>query len=375
MEHCADDFTLPENLILDIDHADGKCGDNLYWKLVNNTLHIFGTGELYPRAWENCFPTIFNEVRIHPGCTKIGDHAFDPGFTYRIKRDPNDWTVRNRIPHLIYGSWKLESRLERVFLSDTVTEIGKFAFCRCKELDTVNLDCVEKIGDKAFAHSGLRNPCISGKNKEIGKDIFLGCQRMHSLTVGMKIIEEDAFSCLHQISQLTLCEGMETIGANAFKECGVVTVRFPGTVKEIGCCAFLMCSSLEGIYIPGSVREIGSSAFSGCNRLGENCGKVILEKGVEKIGAWAFDGDHRDIHIEIPDSVKEIGEDAFRGIDAITYYGSAYAENMWGTWELNGLKRPLTWYDTHPQSEWIVADDTEEFREAMGDLELPELDG
>lgn len=373
MERCIDHFTLPENPVLDKDRADGQCGDDLYWKLVNNTLHIFGTGELYPWAWKDCFPEIFNEVRIQPGCTKIGDHAFDPVFAYRRKWDRNDRTVKI-ILHPIYGSWKLESRLERVFLPDTVTEIGQFAFCRCKELDTVNLDCVEKIGDKAFAHSGLRNPCISGKNKEIGKDIFLGCQRMHSLTVGMKIIEEDAFSCLHQISQLTLCEGVETIGANAFKECGVVTVRFPGTVKEIGIGAFLDCSCLKEIYIPCSVQKIGDSAFANCNSLSGDYGKIVIEKGVEKIGAWAFDGDHRDIHIEIPDSVKEIGEDAFQGIGAITYYGPAHAENMWGAWELNGLKRPLTWYDTHPQSEWIVADDTEEFMEGMEDLEPPEFD-
>lgn len=370
----ANDVSLQEAQMLDKEHADGKCGDDLYWKLVGETLHIFGTGELYPWAWKNCFPRIFHEVRIHPGCTKIGKHAFDPGFAYRIKRDPNDLTVRRRIPHPIYGSWKLESRLKRVFLPDTVTEIGQFAFCGCQELDTVNLDFVEKIGDKAFAHSGLCNPCISGKNKEIGKDIFYLCQRMHSLTVGTKIIEEDTFSYLHQISQLTLCEGVETIGASAFKGCNVVTVHFPSTVKEIGAEAFLECSCLKEIYIPCSVQKIGDSAFAYCNSLSGADGKIVIEKGVEKIGAWAFAGDHRDIRIEIPDSVKEIGEDAFKGIHAITYYGPAQSENMWGAWELNGLKRPLTWCDTHPQTEWFMADDTEELMEEMEDLELPEFD-
>lgn len=41
---------VQEALMLDKEHADGKCGDNLRGKLVGDTLHIFGTGEPYPWA-------------------------------------------------------------------------------------------------------------------------------------------------------------------------------------------------------------------------------------------------------------------------------------------------------------------------------------
>ncbi|WP_181817595.1 leucine-rich repeat protein, partial [Metamycoplasma hominis] len=43
-------------------------------------------------------------------------------------------------------------------------------------------------------------------------------------------------------------------------------------------------AKIESITIPGSVKEIGESAFSGCKNLKE----VILNEGLEKIGAKAF---------------------------------------------------------------------------------------
>ncbi|WP_181819071.1 leucine-rich repeat domain-containing protein, partial [Metamycoplasma hominis] len=54
------------------------------------------------------------------------------------------------------------------------------------------------------------------------------------------------------------------------------------------------------VTIPGSVKEIGESAFSDCKNLKE----VILNEGLEKIGAWAFFNTNIK-SITIPGSVKE----------------------------------------------------------------------
>ncbi|WP_220149513.1 leucine-rich repeat domain-containing protein, partial [Metamycoplasma hominis] len=108
----------------------------------------------------------------------------------------------------------------------------------------------------------------------------------------------------------------------------IESINIPGSVKEIGGYAFSDCTNLrevilneglekigalafydtniESITIPGSVKEIGEGAFSGCTNLKE----VILNEGLEKIGALAF----YDTNIEsitIPGSVKEIGDWAF----------------------------------------------------------------
>ncbi|RBI35234.1 leucine-rich repeat domain-containing protein, partial [Metamycoplasma hominis] len=67
-------------------------------------------------------------------------------------------------------------------------------------------------------------------------------------------------------------------------------------------------TNIGSITIPGSVKEIGESAFFGCKNLNE----VILNEGLEKIGAETFY--HTNIgSITIPGSIKEIGERAFFG--------------------------------------------------------------
>ncbi|RBI46852.1 hypothetical protein DRW55_01290 [Metamycoplasma hominis] len=63
---------------------------------------------------------------------------------------------------------------------------------------------------------------------------------------------------------------------------------------------------MESITIPGSIKEIGGYAFSCCKNLKE----VILNEGLEKIGAGAFNYTNIE-SITIPGSVKEIGESAF----------------------------------------------------------------
>ncbi|WP_044329502.1 leucine-rich repeat domain-containing protein, partial [Metamycoplasma hominis] len=75
------------------------------------------------------------------------------------------------------------------------------------------------------------------------------------------------------------------------------------------------------------VKEIGERAFSGC----ENLKEVILNKGLEKIGARAF-YDTKIEFITIPGSVKEIGESAFFGcwnLKKVIYKGDASNINRW----------------------------------------------
>lgn len=133
MEHCVNDSTLSEKLMLDKEYADGKCGDDLYWKLVNNTLHIFGTGELCPWAWKRCFPIPFSRVCIGSGCTKISKSAFSPVFARETDRTIPD-----------------EFRLETVYIPSTVREIGENAF-RCSGLESLVVpDSVTQIGRNAF---------------------------------------------------------------------------------------------------------------------------------------------------------------------------------------------------------------------------------
>ena len=172
--------------------------------------------------------------------------------------------------------------------------------------------------------------------KEIGKNVFSMCEELSVLGIGMKNIPAHAFRDLENLWILSLKEGVETIGEEAFANCGIDHGWFPSTLKEIGEGAFRDCSKLKYMDL-SCVEKIGDMAF-------ENCGlqSIDIPNSVKEIGKLAFKGDYRDICVEIPDSVKEIGENAFWGIEELIYDGPACSENMWGAWILNDLHRPRT---------------------------------
>ncbi|MDE7226366.1 MAG: leucine-rich repeat domain-containing protein, partial [Ruminococcus sp.] len=103
------------------------------------------------------------------------------------------------------------------------------------------------------------------------------------------------------------------INDNSFKNLkGIVNITLPGTLKEIGSCAF-MNSALRKIGIPASVEKIGNNAFYNTeygNSLKSEF--VVLGNGV------LYDYNGSSDEITVPDSVKRIGEDAFAGHSEIT---------------------------------------------------------
>ena len=89
---------------------------------------------------------------------------------------------------------------------------------------------------------------------------------------------------------MTIEEGVQTIGENAFA----------GT-------------NISEIVLPNSVTEIRTQAFGGC----PNLEFVELNENLVKIGDRAFGGKSKLTEIVIPKSVKDITEHAFSGCDTL----------------------------------------------------------
>ena len=103
----------------------------------------------------------------------------------------------------------------------------------------------------------------------IGRDVFEGNGRIRSVTLpeGVRRIEEGAFYSCQGLVLVTLAEGLETIAPRAFGECGIAAIRFPGSLKRIGECAFLGCYQLTALTIPENVTALADGAFASCHRL------------------------------------------------------------------------------------------------------------
>ncbi len=98
-------------------------------------------------------------------------------------------------------------------------------------------------------------------------------------------ISDSAFSGCTALTEITIPEGITSIGSYAFYECsGLKQVTIPEDVLSIGSYAFYGCTKMNQVTIPNSVTSIGSYVFYGCSALTQ----IAIPEGVATIGNRAF---------------------------------------------------------------------------------------
>lgn len=143
----------------------------------------------------------------------------------------------------------------------TVTEIGNEAFDRCK-VTSVNLpSTIRKIGAFAFYSSKLNAITIPGSVKSIERGVFFANESLTSITLN---------------------EGLEEIGDQAFRCTSITTAIIPNSVKKIGIQAF-SCKALQELFVPDNLRNIGNNAFAGA----KSVSNYFLYKGmISNLPSW-----------------------------------------------------------------------------------------
>lgn len=107
-------------------------------------------------------------------------------------------------------------------------------------------------------------------------------------------------------TEVTIPEGVCSIGNLAFAFSSVEKVIIPSAVKRIYPEAFLHCRKLKEVVLPDGLEEIIDGMFEG-----SNLDIIVLPTSIRRIGYEAFQHTHIN-SLTIPESVREIGEAAFR---------------------------------------------------------------
>lgn len=164
----------------------------------------------------------------------------------------------------------------------------------------------------------------------------------------VRSIEYYALGDCASLTSITIPNGVTSIGANAFTDCGLTSITIPGSVTSIGDYAFRNCpvkdvkcvimdysefcnNPVGGVFnapiqlidnegneiteyiIPEGVTSIGHDAFKNCTSLTS----ITIPGSVTSIGARAFWGCSSLTSITIPSSVTSIGDYAFCGCSSL----------------------------------------------------------
>lgn len=291
------------------------------------------------------------------------------GRTYEQDLDIQEITVDPQNPYMkaenaaiLSGDGKtLQTLLSapRVFaVPEGVEEIGDQAFYGRTALTDISFpSTLRRIGEQAFAYTGIRSVAFGENLREIGRRAFRGCEKLSSALFpeGLEEIGEEAF-CDSPISTVVLPSTLRKLGRDSFIQLygyhhefeqtiriennihlradGMALYQLDGektlscffnhvaasyTVEPdtvcIGEAAFRYMSELQSVVLPSSLREIGSEAFYGCTSLKS----MDLPLGLAVIGPDAFKSCSL-MDILIPASVTEIGTGAF-SMEDIYYVG------------------------------------------------------
>ena len=262
---------------------------------------------------------------------------------------------------------------ETLFIPNSVTEIGEFAFNGCVRITEIFIpDSVVAIASTAFESSNIeyfhvdeQNKYYSSQNgiiynKELNRILFVPSKLNGSVSIpegvteisscafykrniteiiipgSVKRIMEFAFFNCCELKKVTLFEGVEIISFAAFGICKKLSeIQLPGSIKRIESCAFIFCDELKSVIIPEGIESVGDHAFkdvavvyyfgNSINEIGlENCGAQSINRNALNNAFILNDKDATEIiscssqiegNIVIPEGITSIGDYAFKGTD------------------------------------------------------------
>ena len=285
----------------------GQCGDSLYWELVDDTLHITGSGDMYEYntdsiPWKLLVNTI-KSVTIAEGATMIGKEAFKYCSSLASVTINSDAIVNKSYSMVSNLSHIFGSQVTEYIIGESVTSIGEGAFSDCSSLTSITIpESVTSIGNYTFQ----------------------GCSSLTSVTIG---------------------NGVTSIGADAFRWCySLTSVTIPNSVTSIGDYAFYQCTSMTSVTIGNGVTSIGKGAFSG----GSSLTSITIPESVTSIGDYAFGSSLTSITF-FSETPPTVGQDAFYNVSkSIPIYvpcGCVGAYKAKSGWEnFTNIQEPLAEY-------------------------------
>jgi len=151
--------------------------------------------------------------------------------------------------------------------------IGKWAFVRCRAVQTVRLPrSLYAIGDGAFQSCTGLSELVLPSLSFLGRGAFENCETLQAVDMAacksLRVIMDSTFERCGSLATLTLPASLVAIENSAFSGTGLQTLdlsRHPDLYMDSN--AFYNCRSLKTVALPTTATSIANAAFRWCSAL------------------------------------------------------------------------------------------------------------
>ncbi len=271
-------------------------GDNTFYLLWNEKVEMKTTARIIkfdesgkvleeysiPFSFSECEPIIIGEELVW--------YNSDGKKTTFVHVDPSEYKPIQDINEQLLYSLDQDGNA-------TITGISEY--CQVTDLvipEKIDNHPVVAIGDTAFRNTSLNFTSVEipGTVKTIGSYAFFGQYDLENITLG---------------------EGIESLGDTCFGDTAIKQIAIPGSVKTIGPGVFFRCVNLETVKINEGTQTIGNNAFNGCTKLTT----VYLPDSVSSLGVRCFQ-DTELSEFYIPLNVKDFSANILYGCNTLEKY-------------------------------------------------------
>ena len=272
--------------------------------------YIYGSALIRKWHWHWLIPYLgYRHCIIPEGAEEIAWHAFSDS---DIRDNLRSVSIPSSVKKIGDGAFMWCGKLTVIDIPGSVKEMGDNVFSECRSLRKVVIPgSVKRIGNNMFEDcTGLREVVIPDGVEGIGYDAFSGCTSLRTVDIPDSVegIGQGAFKSCSLLEDIRLPAGMAQhlteeekqrrrfayltipspkVSWYLFADCtGLKKVTLPDGIETIGMEAFRNCVNLSELNLPDSVVSIGERAFFGCRSLPP----LTLGKRLQRIAGGAFTG-------------------------------------------------------------------------------------
>ena len=234
---------------------------------------------------------------------------------YPAGRTESSYTIPDVVESIYRDAFVKCEYLRELTLPDSFSYIDSGAL-RCENLEKLNipkevvyidfeyLRSCPKLSALSVEEGNPRYKSVDGVlySADLKELEFYPTAASGVITVrdGVEVIGAQAFKYCKKITEVILPEGVTKIRDGAFSACSVSSVKLPDSLKVIEPRVFYS-SNLQSLYIPEGVESIGEFA------LDATCLKqFIIPEGVKTIDTYTFGSGNRKMVVVLPRSLEDI---------------------------------------------------------------------